>query len=206
MFAMLASGGGTISVIWSRHIPKNVDTKDLTKGGVLMSRTKGPKKMKKKPYSKRTDLEKLNSNWNKTCGLFRREEYSLAIVRAATTVEIACNFVIRQELISMRSLPDDFVDSLLIWANGLTGKFTRLLKKITTDERRKQIISVHKSLKKLYKHRNGVAHSGEFKKKSTAQECLASAIDACHTLVQYHEPKFTLKDWEEPTFNPTGPT
>ena len=51
-------------------------------------------KKEKKPYSERTDLEKIESNWTKTRGLLKREEWSLAIVRAATAVEIAANLVV----------------------------------------------------------------------------------------------------------------
>jgi len=161
--------------------------------------------MGSKPYSKRTDLEKLKSNWAKTCGLLDRREYSLAIVRAATAVELACNFTIRQELVAARSLPPDFVDSLLKWANGLDGKFTRLLSAITTGKRRSQVKSVYRLFEKFTKHRNGVVHRGEFKKESTARACLAAARDACHALVQHHKPAFTLKDWNEPTSKSTVP-
>src|ERR1039458_3727621 len=42
----------------------------------------------------RTDPEKVFANWNKTLGLLERNEYSVAIVRAAVTVELAANIVI----------------------------------------------------------------------------------------------------------------
>jgi hypothetical protein len=161
--------------------------------------------MKRKPYSKRTDLEKLRSNWTKSRGLFDRGEFSLAIVRAATAVEVACNFAIRQELVVGHALPADFVDSLLVWANGINGKFTRLLFKITTDQRRKQVISIHESLKNLNKHRNAIAHRGEFKMESTARACLTAARDACHALVQHHESVFALKELDEPTSKSSAP-
>jgi hypothetical protein len=46
---------------------------------------------KKKPYSERTDLEKIKSQWKKTTGFLERGEWSSAIVRAATAAEIAAN-------------------------------------------------------------------------------------------------------------------
>src|ERR1022692_1350940 len=75
----------------------------------------------------RTDPEKVFTNWNKTLGLFERGEYSLAIVRAAVTMELAANIVVRAELVKKRNLPVDFVDSLLKWSNGLSGKFDKLI-------------------------------------------------------------------------------
>jgi len=38
-------------------------------------------KKKKKPYSERTDIEKIKSNCNKARGLYKRNESSAAIVR-----------------------------------------------------------------------------------------------------------------------------
>ena len=35
------------------------------------------------------DLENVTANWHKTLGLFARGEYSIAILRAATTLELA---------------------------------------------------------------------------------------------------------------------
>jgi hypothetical protein len=41
-----------------------------------------PKKRKKrKPYSKRTDYEKISANWKKTLALFKKGEYSVSIIR-----------------------------------------------------------------------------------------------------------------------------
>ena len=45
--------------------------------------------MSKKEYKDRTDLEKIQSQWNKLTGLHSREEFSGAVVRAATAAEIA---------------------------------------------------------------------------------------------------------------------
>ena len=82
--------------------------------------------MSKKPYSERTDIEKVESNWTKTLGLFARKEFSLSIVRAAVTTELALNYVIRQELHHKHGLPLTFVNKHLKWANGIKGKLDRL--------------------------------------------------------------------------------
>ena len=83
-------------------------------------------KKKRNPYSKRSDHGKAQTNWSKTVGLLSRKEYSPAIVRAATFLEIVSNIVVRKELVGIYKLPNDFVDSLLIWANGLRGKWDQL--------------------------------------------------------------------------------
>lgn len=50
-----------------------------------------------KPYEKLSDLEKLQKQWHKLSGLNTREEWSAAIVRAATAAELAANFAVRNE-------------------------------------------------------------------------------------------------------------
>ena len=75
-----------------------------------------------KPYEHRTDLEKVQSQWHKLSGLHTREEWSAAIVGAATAAEIAANFAVRQEFAARSKFDSDFVDGLLVWANGLAGK------------------------------------------------------------------------------------
>lgn len=52
---------------------------------------------RKKPYDERSDLEKLQSQWNKLSGLHLRDEPSAAIVRCSTAAEIAANYAIRHE-------------------------------------------------------------------------------------------------------------
>lgn len=88
----------------------------------------------RKPYEERTDLEKIQSQWNKLSGLHSREEWSAAIVRAATAAELAANFAIRKEFESRSKFDSKFVDSLLRWANGLAGKIDRLLIPLSVGE------------------------------------------------------------------------
>ena len=72
-----------------------------------------------------------------------REVWSSAVVGAATATEIAANLVVREELIESRKLEEEFVDHLLKWANGLQGKFDKLILPITKGE------SYHGDFKKL---------------------------------------------------------
>jgi hypothetical protein len=69
-------------------------------------------------YEDRTDIETLKSQWHKPSGLHTREEWSAAIVRAATAAEVAANFLVRVEFARSQSEPE-FVGNLLLWINGL---------------------------------------------------------------------------------------
>ncbi|MGX7877194.1 hypothetical protein ACVDG8_012160 [Mesorhizobium sp. ORM8.1] len=84
------------------------------------------RKRSKKPYSERSDLEKLQSQWNKLSGLHLRDEPSAAIVRCATAAEIAANYAIRTEWARQTEFDAATIDQFLRWANGLHGKVTRL--------------------------------------------------------------------------------
>lgn len=79
-----------------------------------------------KPYAERTDLEKMQSQWNKLSGLHSREEWSAAVMRAATAAEIAANFAVRREFASRSKFEPEFVNKILKMANGLGGKVDRL--------------------------------------------------------------------------------
>lgn len=135
-----------------------------------------PIKIKKTPYSDRTLEEKISSNWTKTLGLFKRGEYSTVVIRAATSVELASNLLIKAEFHKNRGLPEEFVDSLMMWANGLMGKVDRLLLPIfkgTTKEENLKEIKVRS--KDINDERNNVVHRGQFKAKVTATRIISEA-------------------------------
>ena len=69
----------------------------------------------------KTDLEKIQSQWNKLAGLLARHDASAAIVRAATATELATNLAIRKEFEARRQFTSEFVDSLLTLANGVSS-------------------------------------------------------------------------------------
>lgn len=149
--------------------------------------------MGNKAYSKRSDLEKVISNWKKTIGLFKRREYSLSILRAAVTAELASNYVIRQELCVNHGLPHSFVDKQLKLANGLQGKLDRLYMPILegTDLLEK-VKDIAKQLKQLNKQRNDIAHKGEFRKRETAEKFIALAENQINSLINNYEATFQL--------------
>lgn len=148
-----------------------------------------------KPYEQLTDLEKVQKQWHKLSGLHTREEWSAAIVRAATAAELAATFAVRREFEINSEFDSKFVDSLLRWANGLAGKLDRLLLPMSVDNKTK-----NKTLKKLKSlaeiinvKRNAIAHQGEFCGEDEAQEVIAQAKEFITVLVQVYEPEFILK-------------
>lgn len=150
---------------------------------------------KKRPYSKRSDIEKIKSNWNKIDGMYKREEWSSLIVRAATAVEITANLVIREELIHERNLEAEFVDSLLLWANGLHGKFKRIILPITKNtEKSPKLKKLFNRVDKINKERNLIAHSGQFKKRTTAEEIIEEAREVILAMVDIYCDDFELKE------------
>jgi hypothetical protein len=137
----------------------------------------------------RTDPQKVWANWNKTLGLLERDEYSVAIVRAAVSVELAANIVIRTELVKKRKLPVHFVDSLLKGANGIAGKFDKLIYPILKGSPK------HESFKdlaadwhKINDERHSVAHKGDFKGKSVAVDVVKRARRVLRAMMADYEP------------------
>jgi hypothetical protein len=151
--------------------------------------------MSKNRYEQRSDVEKIQSQWRKLTGLHSREEWSAAVVRAATAAEIAANFAVRQEFAARSKFGADFVDSLLRWANGLDGKLTRLLLPMTVGKKVNKILSgARKDAEQVNKKRNAVAHQGEFCNIGESQEAIESARRFIETVVGVYRPGFKLKD------------
>lgn len=157
-------------------------------------------KKTKTSYNDRTDLQKLKAQWTKISAILDREhEWSAAIVRAATAAEIAANVAIRKRFETETEFSPEFVNSLLRWANGLDGKFNRLLIPSEPDEaRRKTLSSLKKKVEKLNDKRNKIVHAGTFANKSEARELINVAREIVMALVIPWEPAFTL-DGEENT-------
>jgi phosphoribosyl 1,2-cyclic phosphodiesterase len=146
-------------------------------------------------YEKRAELEKIQSQWNKLTGLHSRDESSAAIVRAATAAELAATFAIRREFLADSQFTSKFIDSLLIWANGISGKIDRLLIPMTAHKKYHKTVSGLKELSaKLNKKRNAVAHQGEFCNPNEAEVAIQQAKEFIETLVRVYEPEFSLKD------------
>ena len=149
----------------------------------------------KKSYEQRTDLEKIQSQWNKLSGLHSREEWSAAIVRAATAAEIAANFAIREEFQARSEFDGDFVNGLLRWANGLDGKVNRLLLPLSDGKKQHKIFSkIKKDAEDVNRKRNAIAHQGEFCNIGESKETIEKARKFIEAVVRIYKPRFRLKD------------
>jgi len=149
----------------------------------------------KTPYWDRDDLKRIQTQWHKLTGLHSREEWSAAIVRAATAAELAANFAIRAEFSARSQLDADFVNSLLRWANGLAGKIDRLLIPITTGQAKADAVRGLKPLSDtINAKRNSIAHQGEFCNNGEATAIIEQTRTFIQTLIRLYEPAFALKD------------
>ena len=135
------------------------------------------------PYEERTDEQKLHSNWKKATGLFERSDWSASVMRVATSAEIAANIYIRQFLLVDYALPATVVDALLMGANGLEGKFKRLIKPVA-DHRGTwhELKGLRKQIESLNGHRNDVAHAGHFKNEEDAKLAFSDSLAIVQSL------------------------
>lgn len=152
--------------------------------------------MPKKPYEQLTDLEKVQKQWHKLSGLHSREEWSAAIVRAATAAELVANHAIRAEFAARSQFDVDFVNSLLKWANGLSGKLRNLLIPLAATDagKKKAIAKLQKLAEAVNTKRNAVAHQGEFCNEQEAVQVIDDARAFISGLAQLYEPQFKLKE------------
>ena len=150
----------------------------------------------KKKYQELDDIEKLHKQWRKLSGLHTREEWSAAIVRAATAAEIAANFAIRHEFKTQSQLDGAFVDSMLRWANGLAGKLDRLLVPLTIHEASKKntVKKLNTLAKTISDKRNAIVHQGEFCNEEEAKVIISQTKEFITTLVRLYDQAFQLKE------------
>jgi len=149
----------------------------------------------KTPYQERADLDKIRSQWKKLTGLHTREEWSAAIVRAATAAELVANFAIRREFADRSTFDPQFVDSMLQWANGLAGKVNHLLIPLSAGKKQHDTIRKLKTASdQISGKRNSIVHQGEFCNEDEAKAAIQQTKDFIETLVQLYEPDFVLND------------
>jgi hypothetical protein len=128
-------------------------------------------------------------------GLHTREEWSAAIVRAATAAEISANFAIRSEFSQKSQLSTEFINKLLRWANGLAGKLDKILIPLVADdkEKHKKIKSLLKLAENVNRRRNSIAHQGEFCNEKEAQEVIKNAEEFINGLIKLYKSDFKLE-------------
>jgi hypothetical protein len=151
--------------------------------------------MAKKDYDKRSDVEKIESQWTKLSGLHTRSEWSAAVVRAATAAELAANLAIRQEFAARSKFDPAFVNGLLKWANGLSGKLDKILLPLLKGQGKHDAISKLCGLaRKVNDKRNDIAHRGVFCSEKEA----ALQIENCRKfvvgLVRHYVADFDLNE------------
>ena len=148
-----------------------------------------------KPYRSRTDLEKLQAQWNKISGMQRRNrEWSAIIVRAATAAELAVNFAIRREFEMHSQFDSKGVDKLLFFANGLGGKMDKPLLPLTVGRAtHKTINALNKIAQVINKERNAIIHQGEFRNEEDVPIVIENAKTFVESLVRLYENDFSLK-------------
>ncbi len=154
----------------------------------------GAKKIRK-PYVERTDIEKIYSNWNKISGLLDREEWSSAIVRAATATEIAANLVVREEFIDARKLNPELVDHFLKWANGLQGKFDKLIiPALRGKDHEQSFRGLKRRVEDINLKRNSIVHSGSFSNRTEANRVVREAKAIIVELLDPYYENFELTE------------
>ncbi len=156
--------------------------------GVLMSYTN-------KAYEDRTDIERIQSNWKKLSGLYSRGEWSSSIVRAATAAEIASNLVVREELQNIKGIDEPFVTHLMMWANGIQGKFQKLILPAVSGKDYDMIFKrLSRDIGDINKIRNGIVHAGKFADSEPAHEVLVKARRVILSLVRQYHSDFDLDE------------
>lgn len=148
----------------------------------------------RKPYQERSDLEKVQSQWGKFTALHTRKEWSAAIVRAATAAEIAANYAIRREFAAQSEFDAGFVNSLMLWANGLSGKMDRLLIPLSHGSKKSKFRNLRDVAGKINNKRNAIVHQGEFCNEGEAKEIIGQARIFIETLIGMYDPEFKLRD------------
>ena len=155
-------------------------------------------KSKRTPYSKASDDEKVARNWNKARKLFSLRQFSVAVIRCGTCVELAVNFAVRQELVLERDLPLSLVDKLLKSANGLRNKYHNIFLPIMEE------YQVHDDLKVLWRdqidkiniERNAVVHSGEFRSESVARSVMEKTYNSLREIMDLYEHKAPINEFK----------
>jgi hypothetical protein len=150
---------------------------------------------KSKPYSDRTDLDKIRTNWKKINGLYSRREWSSSVVRAATTAEIATNLVVREELENLKGIDEPFVNHLMIWANGIQGKYQKLIMPaVEGKEYKDKFRALSSTIAAINRERNKIVHGGHFIDSAPAHDIIVKAREVAHVFVQQYHPQFTLDE------------
>jgi hypothetical protein len=150
----------------------------------------------KTPYKQRDDLNKIQSQWTKLKGHHSREDWSAAVVRAATACEIAVNLAVRREYAAKHGQLDvDAVNAELMRANGLKGKLQKiLLPSVKKRPHNEAVRELKKLALTINDKRNLIVHSGEFCEEPEATALIEQCAQFVVGLVKIYEPEFKLRE------------
>jgi hypothetical protein len=149
---------------------------------------------KGKKYDDRTDYEKIHTQWHKLTGLHSRLEWSAAAIRAASACEIAANLAIRVEFKDRANFSKSYIDSLLIWANGLDGKMKKLLLPMLSQAEKAEFAGLQQLAETVNRGRNKIAHQGDFMDEEESKAVIEAARRFIEKLVKIYDSSFRLKD------------
>lgn len=124
------------------------------------------KKSNKKPYTERTLTEQMETNLRKTKKLLDKKEYSTAIVRSITTLDLYVTGLIKKSL--QEKLSEKMTKSVLAKYRNLPDKLKLLMEECYGFSAAKEFPNEYNQLNKDIQIRNQIVHDGRFSKKSTA--------------------------------------
>lgn len=118
-------------------------------------------------------------------------------MRSVTTVELTANFIIRKELTEKRNIDEGFVDHLLIWANGIRGKFDKLIIPVCqNDAYLPKLKNLNKKIQVINQERNRIAHSGHFSSRASAGTVMKDSKEIIEVLIGIYDPNFLLPQFQ----------
>lgn len=138
-------------------------------------------------YSQLSIEEKLEKNWIRTLAHFDKGEYSGAIVRCVTCLELATTMLLRWELEGEYGLPVKFVETQLKNAGGIKGKFCDIFLPLVNDwEFHQHYKDQWKYIDKIVKVRNRIVHGGEHRSKRSARTAVLATHKLLERLLKYY--------------------
>lgn len=143
------------------------------------------------PYQNRTDAEKAETQWRKALGLLNRRDWSAAIVRAVTAIEISLNLAIRAEHEARHDMPVEEVDRRLLRANGVARKLS-MLEELLDDVGKAKVRALGLMTRDATDKRNRIVHSGEFCDEEDARAHVESCRAFVNSLISGYDLNFEL--------------
>lgn len=140
-------------------------------------------------YRDRSDVEKLQTQWIKASGLLKREDWSAAVVRMSTAMELAANLAVIEELTRRPDVTKPTPDRVP-WLY-MENKFETLLN-LLPEAQREIVANLKPSVIAAYNKRNDIVHRGEFCAKEEAHLHAATCAQFVPAVVRFRRVDFVL--------------